>query len=137
MKSSSANGNVTESPGHIAILQLFAGELAYEKGNINPLSFNIRKYSRETYSSAPGSRSLDRMRAPDFRATALRAASRLPVLPQAFKQTLSLLVKGDDVSVADLARVVEQDVAMSGHLISIANSALYSRASSACSVRQA
>jgi HD-like signal output (HDOD) protein len=77
------------------------------------------------------------MRAPDLRAVALRAATRLPVLPQAFKQTLSLLAKGDDVSVADLARVVEQDVAMSGHLISIANSALYSRASSACSVRQA
>lgn len=77
------------------------------------------------------------MSAPDLRAVALCAADRMPVLPSAFQQTLSLLAKGDDVSVGDLGRVVQQDVVMAGQLVSIANSALYSRASAVFSVRHA
>jgi len=73
----------------------------------------------------------------NLRETALRAADRLPVLPAVFQQTLALFAKGDDVSVAELAGVVEQDVAIVGHLLSIANSALYSRSGSVCSVRPA
>jgi HD-like signal output (HDOD) protein len=73
----------------------------------------------------------------NLRETALRAADRLPVLPAVFQQTLALFAKGDDVSVAELAGIVEQDVAIVGHLLSIANSALYSRTGSVCSVRPA
>lgn len=73
----------------------------------------------------------------DLKSVALRAADRLPLLPAVFQQTLSLFAKGDDISVAELAGVVEQDVAIAGHLVSIANSALYSRIGSVCSVRQA
>ncbi len=73
----------------------------------------------------------------NLRETALRAADRLPILPAVFQQTLALFAKGDDVSVAELAGIVEQDVAIVGHLLSIANSALYSRAGSVCSVRPA
>jgi HD-like signal output (HDOD) protein len=73
----------------------------------------------------------------NLRETALRAADRLPILPTVFQQTLGLFAKGDDVSVAEVAGIVEQDIAIVGHLLSIANSAVYSRAGSACSVRQA
>lgn len=72
-----------------------------------------------------------------LREIALRAADRLPLLPAVFQQTLALFAAGDDVCIAALASVVEQDVAIAGHLISIANSPLYSRTGSVCSVRQA
>ena len=77
------------------------------------------------------------MNCPDLKDVALRAADRMPVLPALFQRTISLFAKGDDVSVGELAHVVEQDVVMAGNLLSIANSALYSRASSVSSVRQA
>lgn len=73
----------------------------------------------------------------DFKNVALRAADRLPLLPVVFQRTLSLFAEGDEVSVAELAGVAEQDVAIAGHLVSIANSALYSRTGSVCSVNQA
>jgi HD-like signal output (HDOD) protein len=73
----------------------------------------------------------------DLRRLALQAADRLPLLPAVFQRTLALFADGDDVSVGDLASVVEQDVAIAGHLISIANSALYCRTGSVCSVRHA
>ena len=41
------------------------------------------------------------------------------------------------MSLGELAGVVEQDVAITGYLVSIANSALYRRAGSVCSLRQA
>jgi hypothetical protein len=59
------------------------------------------------------------------------------VLPVIFQRTLALFAKGDEISVAELAGVVEQDVVIAGHLVSIANSALYSRAGSVCCVRRA
>ena len=72
-----------------------------------------------------------------LRDVALRAADRLPVLPAVFQQTLALFAKGDEIAVAELAGVVEQDVVIAGHLVSIANSALYSRSGTVCSVRHA
>ena len=77
------------------------------------------------------------MDGPNLKDVALRAADRLPLLPAVFQRTLALFAKGDDVSVGELAGVVEQDVVIAGHLVSIANSALYSRAGSVCSVRHA
>lgn len=77
------------------------------------------------------------MNALDLKEVVLRAADRMPLLPAAFQRTLALFAKkGDDVSVAELAGLVEQDVVMVGNLLSIANSALYGRSSSVCSVRQ-
>lgn len=74
----------------------------------------------------------------DLREVALRAADRMPFLPVAFQRTLALFAKkGDDVSVAELAGVIERDVVMSGNLLAIANSALYMRSGSVCSLRQA
>jgi HD-like signal output (HDOD) protein len=77
------------------------------------------------------------MSGPNLRDVALRAADRLPLLPAVFQRTLALFAKGDEVSVGELAGVVEQDVVIAGNLISIANSALYRRAGSVCSVHQA
>jgi HD-like signal output (HDOD) protein len=74
----------------------------------------------------------------DLKDVVLLAADRMPFLPAAFQRTLSLFArKGDEVSVAELAGVVEQDVVMAGNLLAIANSALYGRSSAVCSVRQA
>ena len=77
------------------------------------------------------------MNGPDLKDVALQAADRMPVLPAAFQWTMSLFARGDDVSVGELAHVVEQDVVMAANLLSVANSALYSRAGSVSSVRQA
>lgn len=77
------------------------------------------------------------MNRPNLRQVVLRAADRMPMLPAVFSQTLALFAKGDDVSVGELAAIVEQDVVIAGHLLSIANSALYSRGSSVSSLRQA
>ena len=74
----------------------------------------------------------------DRRDVALRAADRMPFLPLAFQQVVSLFAtEGEDVSVAKLAGVIEQDVVMTGNLIAIANSVLYGRIGSVCSLRQA
>ncbi|HUA84059.1 MAG TPA: HDOD domain-containing protein [Bryobacteraceae bacterium] len=74
----------------------------------------------------------------DFRAAALSAADRMPFLPAVFHRTLAMFArKGDDVAVNEVASLIEQDVVMAGNLISVANSALYSRSGSVCSVRQA
>jgi HD-like signal output (HDOD) protein len=74
----------------------------------------------------------------DRRDVALRAADRMPFLPPAFQQALALFAtEGDEVSVAKLAAVIEQDVVQTGSLIAIANSVLYGRIGSVCSLRQA
>jgi putative nucleotidyltransferase with HDIG domain len=74
----------------------------------------------------------------DMRDIALRAADRMPFLPTAFQQALALFAaEGDEVSVAKLSAVIEQDVVMTGNLIAIANSVLYARTGSVCSLRQA
>lgn len=74
----------------------------------------------------------------DLREVALRAADRMPVMAVAFQSTLSLFArKGDDVSIAELAGLIERDVVMTGNLLAIANSAFYARSGTACSLRQA
>jgi HD-like signal output (HDOD) protein len=73
----------------------------------------------------------------DFRASALRAADRLPLLSVVLHRALSLFSRGDDMAVGELASVIEQDVVVAGSMLSIANSALYGRFSTVSSVRQA
>jgi HD-like signal output (HDOD) protein len=72
-----------------------------------------------------------------LRASALRAVDQLPVLSVTLHRALGLLSQGDDLSVGSLAVVVEEDVVMTGSLLSIANSALYGRSNRVASVRHA
>ncbi len=72
-----------------------------------------------------------------LRASALRAADRLPLLSVVLSRALGLLSQGDDVSVKDLSTVIEEDVVVTGSLLSIANSALYRGNSRVASVRPA
>lgn len=72
-----------------------------------------------------------------FRASALSAADRLPILSVVLNRALGLLSQGDEVSVGELGAIVEEDVVMTASLLSIANSALYGRNSKVASVRQA
>ena len=72
-----------------------------------------------------------------FRDSAFRAADRLPLLSAVLHRAIRLLSQGDDVSLSDLAAVIEEDVVISGSLLSIANSALYGRNSRVASVRLA
>ncbi len=74
---------------------------------------------------------------PNFRASALQAADRLPLLSVVLNRALALLSQGDDVSVRDLSAVIEEDVVITGSLLSIANSALYCGNSRVASVRPA
>ncbi len=50
---------------------------------------------------------------------------------------MRLLAKGDDVSIVDLGAVIEEDAVITGSLLAIANSVLYSRNNSVASVRLA
>ncbi len=72
-----------------------------------------------------------------LRATALRAADRMPLLSVVLNRALGLLAQGDEVSVKDLSSVIEEDVVITGSLLSIANSALYCGNSRVASVRPA
>jgi HD-like signal output (HDOD) protein len=73
----------------------------------------------------------------DLRTTALRAADRLPLLSVVLHRALALFSRGEDVSIVELADIIEQDVVVTGSLLSIANSALYGRYNTVASVRQA
>lgn len=72
-----------------------------------------------------------------LRASAIRAADRLPLLSSVLHRSIRLLSQGDDVSISELGAVVEEDAVITGSLLSIANSVLYSRNSSVASVRLA
>jgi putative nucleotidyltransferase with HDIG domain len=72
-----------------------------------------------------------------FRASALSAADRLPLMSTVLHRALGLLARGDDVSVGDLSVVIEEDVIITGNVLSIANSAAFSRNSRVSSVRRA
>jgi putative nucleotidyltransferase with HDIG domain len=72
-----------------------------------------------------------------FRASALSAADRLPLVSTVLNRALGLLARGDDVSVGDLSVVIEEDVIITGSVLSIANSAAFSRNSRVSSVRRA
>jgi putative nucleotidyltransferase with HDIG domain len=72
-----------------------------------------------------------------FRASALSAADRLPLMSTVLHRALGLLARGDDVAVGDLSVVIEEDVIITGSVLSIANSAAFSRSSRVSSVRRA
>ena len=61
----------------------------------------------------------------------------MPLLSVVLNRALGLLAQGDDVSVKDLSAVIEEDVVITGSLLSIANSALYCGNSRVASVRPA
>ena len=57
----------------------------------------------------------------DTRDIVLRAADQMPVLPITFQRAIALFAsEGDEVSVARLTAVIEQDAVMTGNLIAIA-----------------
>jgi putative nucleotidyltransferase with HDIG domain len=61
----------------------------------------------------------------------------MPLLSLVLTRALGLLARGDDVEVKDLSSVIEEDVVITGSLLSIANSALYCGNSRVASVRPA
>ncbi len=72
-----------------------------------------------------------------FRSTALKAANDLPMLSTALQRSLSLMTQGDDVSIPQLARAVEQDVVIAGSIVSVANSVMYMRSGRVSSIKLA
>ena len=73
----------------------------------------------------------------ESRTRALRAADTLPVAGAVLQRTLGLFLRGDDLSVAQLADSIEQDVVIASTILAIANSVIYGRQSTIASVRQA
>lgn len=67
----------------------------------------------------------------------MRAADRLPLLSSVLQRSMQLLAQGDDVSIADLGTVIEEDAVITGSVLAVANSVLYSRNKSVASVRLA
>lgn len=73
----------------------------------------------------------------DYRATALRAADRMPLFSVVLERALALFSAGDSLSVGTLAATIEQDVVIAGNILSVANSAMYGRQGVVASVRAA
>src|ERR1700692_1114993 len=73
----------------------------------------------------------------NLRTRALRAADELPVVAGTLQRPLGLFHQREDVSVAQLAAGVEQDVVIAGTILAIANSAMYGGYGVIASVRQA
>lgn len=65
--------------------------------------------------------------ASDLQQVALRASDKLPGFSVVLPQALSLCAREDVISIAELVTVIERDVVMTGSLLSLANSAFYSR----------
>jgi putative nucleotidyltransferase with HDIG domain len=70
------------------------------------------------------------------RAIALKNIERLPSLSQAVNRLLGLLAKRN-VDLQMMGRVISTDPALSGHILSIANSALFSRGAAVKTMEQA
>jgi|HubBroStandDraft_6_1064221.scaffolds.fasta_scaffold200972_2 HD-like signal output (HDOD) protein len=68
---------------------------------------------------------------------ALKASYRLSCFSVALPQALSLCAREDELSVSDLTEVVDRDVVITGNLLSLANSAFYSRGAPTSNLRQA
>jgi HD-like signal output (HDOD) protein/ActR/RegA family two-component response regulator len=81
--------------------------------------------------------SIPRSSTEGLRERALQAAETLPVVASVLQSSLSLFAKGDDLSVAQLAASVEQDVVIAGSVLGIANSAAYGGQKAISSLRQA
>lgn len=73
----------------------------------------------------------------ELRERALHAAEALPVVGAVLQHSLALFSQGDDLSVAQLAGGVEQDVVIAGTILGIANSAAYGGSKAISSLRQA
>lgn len=73
----------------------------------------------------------------DLRQRALKAADSLPVIAGVLQKTLGLYLRHEDVSIAQIAGNVEQDVVIAGTILSIANSAMYGGRSTVSNLRQA
>ncbi len=73
----------------------------------------------------------------ELRARVLRAVEALPVVGAVLQRSLTLFSQGEDVSVAQLASNVEQDVVIAGTVLGIANSAAYGGSKAISSLRQA
>ena len=74
--------------------------------------------------------------APNTRTIALKNVERLPSLSPAVNRLLGLLAKRD-ADIQLMGRVIASDPALSGHILSVANSALFSRGSNVKTVDQA
>lgn len=61
----------------------------------------------------------------------------MPVVAGVLQKTLGLYLRHEDVSIAQLASNIEQDVVIAGTVLSIANSAMYGGRSTVSSIRQA
>jgi HD-like signal output (HDOD) protein len=72
-----------------------------------------------------------------MRDRALKAAGSLPVVGGVLQKTLGLYKNHEDVSIAQLAAGIEQDVVITGTILSIANSAMYGGHSPVSNLRQA
>lgn len=72
-----------------------------------------------------------------FKDRALKAADALPVVPGVLQRALGLFVRSDDLTVAQLAANLAQDVVITGTIVSMANSAMYGGRSRISSVPQA
>jgi len=73
----------------------------------------------------------------DLRQVALKAADRLPGFSVVLPQALSLCAREDVISISELAAAIEHDVVIAGSMLSLANSALYSRGQPIVTLRQA
>lgn len=78
-----------------------------------------------------------RARNDDLRECALRAADALPVVPSVLQRSLALFSRRDELSIAELAGHIEQDVVIAGTILGLANSAVYRGHSAVSSLRQA
>lgn len=73
----------------------------------------------------------------DLKSIALNAARRLGRFSVVLPQALSLCTREDECTANEFARVAERDVVITGNLMSMANSALYGRATPVSTVRAA
>lgn len=73
----------------------------------------------------------------ELRDRALKAAGTLPAVAGVLQKTLGLYRDHENVSVARLAASIEQDVVITGTVLSIANSAMYGGHSAVSNLRQA
>ena len=73
----------------------------------------------------------------ELKERALKAAGSLPVVAGALQKSLGLYARHEDLSIAQLASSIEQDVVIAGTVLSIANSAMYGGRSAVSNTRQA
>lgn len=74
----------------------------------------------------------------DARKKILACLQKVPPFSAVLRRVLATLAMGDDeISLPDIAKLIEKDTIMSGKLLSVANSALYGRGHEISSIRHA